>query len=57
MEIIKLQLRTQIQRETLLAKEAKYEHGLKKNDFDFEDIVSAMQDSNESSKNEHSSSK
>ncbi|XP_017770278.1 PREDICTED: anoctamin-4-like [Nicrophorus vespilloides] len=39
------ELRTQIQRETLLAKEAKYEHGLKKNDYDYEDLMAAAKES------------
>lgn len=33
------ELKTQMQREALLAKEAKYEHGLKKQDFDYEELM------------------
>nr|XP_022905262.1 anoctamin-4-like [Onthophagus taurus] len=44
------ELRTQIQRETLLAKEAKYEHGLKKSDFDYEDLLGTIRENNNASR-------
>lgn len=44
------QLKTQIQRETLLAKEAKYEHGLKKNDYDYDEIMNTIRDNNNASR-------
>lgn len=41
------ELKTQIQRETLLAKEAKYEHGLKKSDNDmYEDLMNTIKENN-----------
>ncbi|KAJ3652368.1 hypothetical protein Zmor_018341 [Zophobas morio] len=41
------ELKTQIQRETLLAKEAKYEHGLKKSDNDmYEDLMNNLKENN-----------
>jgi hypothetical protein len=41
------QLKTQIQREALLAKEAKYEHGLKKSDNDmYEDLMHTLKENN-----------
>ncbi|GJQ75375.1 hypothetical protein Trydic_g23551 [Trypoxylus dichotomus] len=46
------ELKTQIQRETLLAKEAKYEHGLKKSDFDYDDIIGSVRDNNNTTRNE-----
>ncbi|KAJ8932618.1 hypothetical protein NQ314_014548 [Rhamnusium bicolor] len=39
-------LKTQMQREALLAKEAKYEHGLKKNDYDYDELLSTFKDNN-----------
>lgn len=48
------ELRTQIQRETMLAKEAKYEHGLKKNDYDYDELVTTLRDNNNASRNERS---
>ena len=45
--ILCFQLKTQIQRETLLAKEAKYEHGLKKSDNDmYEDLMNNLKENN-----------
>ncbi|XP_060533932.1 anoctamin-4-like [Cylas formicarius] len=38
------ELKTQIQRESLLAKEAKFEHGLKRNDYDYDDIVNTIRE-------------
>lgn len=49
-----LQLRTQIQRETLLAKEAKYEHGLKKNDYEYDELLGNLRENNNASRNERS---
>lgn len=46
------ELKTQIQRETLLAKEAKYEHGLKRNDYEYDDIVSTLRENNNASRAE-----
>ncbi|KAI4455033.1 ngep-related [Holotrichia oblita] len=46
------ELQTQIQRETLLAKEAKYEHGLKKTDFDYDEILGAIRDNNNAMRND-----
>ncbi|XP_068899674.1 anoctamin-4-like [Tenebrio molitor] len=41
------ELKTQIQREALLAKEAKYEHGLKKSDNDmYEDLMHTLKENN-----------
>lgn len=43
-----LQLKTQIQREALLAKEAKYEHGLKKSDHEmYEELINNIKDHND----------
>uniref|UniRef100_A0A1B0CZZ4 Anoctamin n=1 Tax=Phlebotomus papatasi TaxID=29031 RepID=A0A1B0CZZ4_PHLPP len=45
------EVRTQIQREQLLAKEAKYQHGLKKaRDNDYEDLIQALRDQNTGSR-------
>lgn len=52
--LLQFQLRTQMQREALLAKEAKYEHGLKKNEYDYEDIISGIRENNNGSRNERS---
>lgn len=54
---ILLQLKTQIQRETLLAKEAKYEHGLKKGDFDYDDLVGSMRDNNNAARSDRTPGK
>lgn len=40
-----------MQREALLAKEAKYEHGLRKSD-DYDDVLTSMRDNNNASRNE-----
>lgn len=47
------QLKTQMQREALLAKEAKYEHGLKKGEYDYDELVNAFKDNNNASKSEN----
>lgn len=52
--IFHFQLKTQIQRETMLAKEAKYEHGLKKTDYEYDDLISTLRDNNNASRNERS---
>ncbi|ERL87846.1 hypothetical protein D910_05234, partial [Dendroctonus ponderosae] len=38
------ELNTQIQRETLLAKEAKYEHGLRKTEYDYDDVLNTIRE-------------
>ncbi|KAL1502850.1 hypothetical protein ABEB36_007931 [Hypothenemus hampei] len=38
------ELNTQIQRELLLAKEAKFEHGLKKTDYDYDEILNTIRE-------------
>ncbi|XP_050300119.1 anoctamin-4 isoform X2 [Anthonomus grandis grandis] len=48
------ELNTQIQRETLLAKEAKYEHGLRKTDYDYEDVLNTIRENDNSNKNNDS---
>ncbi|KAB0791795.1 hypothetical protein PPYR_03595 [Photinus pyralis] len=45
------ELKTQIQRECLLAKEAKYEHGLKR-DYDYDDVINTIRDNNNASRME-----
>lgn len=45
------QLKTQIQRETLLAKEAKYEQGLKK-EYDYDELLSAFRENSNVSRGE-----
>ncbi|XP_057653870.1 anoctamin-4 [Diorhabda carinulata] len=47
------ELKTQIQREALLAKEAKYEHGLKKSEYDYEELMQTFRDNNNTSRNEN----
>ncbi|KAG5878819.1 hypothetical protein JTB14_032446 [Gonioctena quinquepunctata] len=47
------ELRTQMQRESLLAKEAKYEHGLKKNDYDYDELLQAFRENNNESRSEN----
>ncbi|CAH1112019.1 unnamed protein product [Psylliodes chrysocephalus] len=47
------ELKTQIQRESLLAKEAKYEHGLKKSDYDYEELMQVFRDNNNASRSEN----
>ncbi|XP_019876334.2 anoctamin-4-like isoform X1 [Aethina tumida] len=46
------ELKTQMQREAQLAKEAKYEHGLRKSDLDYEDMISTMRDNNNAYKSD-----
>lgn len=41
-----------MQREAQLAKEAKYEHGLRKSDLDYEDMISTMRDNNNAYKSD-----
>lgn len=44
---IPVEVKTQIQREQLLAKEAKYQHGLKKSqDSDYNDLLQSLRDQN-----------
>ncbi|KAK4878123.1 hypothetical protein RN001_010629 [Aquatica leii] len=43
------ELKTQIQRESLLAKEAKYEHGLKR-DYDYDEVLHTIKDNNNGSR-------
>ncbi|XP_044763195.1 anoctamin-4-like isoform X2 [Coccinella septempunctata] len=45
------ELRTQIQREALLAKEAKYEHGLKRQETEYDEILHTIRENNNSSRN------
>lgn len=40
------ELKTQMQREQLLAKEAKYQHGLSKETAEYDDLLSAMRENN-----------
>ncbi|CAG9830896.1 unnamed protein product [Diabrotica balteata] len=51
--VVVFELKTQIQRETLLAKEAKYEHGLKKSDYDYEELMQTFRDNNNTSRGEN----
>lgn len=45
------EVKTQIQREQLLAKEAKYQNGLKKSrDNEYEDLLQALRDQNNTSR-------
>ncbi|KAJ8943897.1 hypothetical protein NQ318_019505, partial [Aromia moschata] len=46
------ELKTQMQREAMLAKEAKYEHGLKKNEYDYDDLLNTFRENNNASKND-----
>lgn len=47
---IPAEVKTQIQREQLLAKEAKYQHGLKKaRDNDYEELLQTLRDQNSTS--------
>ncbi|XP_023310794.1 anoctamin-4-like [Anoplophora glabripennis] len=46
------ELKTQMQREALLAKEAKYEHGLKKSEYDYEELLNAFRESNNTPKSD-----
>lgn len=39
-----------MEREALLQKEAKYEHGLKKNDYDYDDLLHIMRENNNASR-------
>ncbi|GLV36888.1 uncharacterized protein CBL_02277 [Carabus blaptoides fortunei] len=49
------ELKTQIQRETLLAKEAKYEHGLRRNSgFEYDEVVNTLRENNNASRAERS---
>lgn len=41
-----------MQREALLAKEAKYEHGLKKSDYDYDELLNALRESNNTSRSD-----
>lgn len=50
-------MKTQIQRESLLAKEAKYEHGLKKSDYDYEELMQVFRDNNNASRSENRAGK
>ncbi|KAF5284242.1 hypothetical protein FQR65_LT00242 [Abscondita terminalis] len=43
------ELKTQMQRESLLAKEAKYEHGLKR-DYDYDEVLHTIRDNNNGSR-------
>lgn len=48
---IPAEVRTQIQREQLLAKEAKYQHGLKKSrENEYEELLQSLREQNNSSK-------
>lgn len=48
---IPAEVKTQIQREQLLAKEAKYQHGLKKSqDNDYNDLLQSLRDQNTASR-------
>lgn len=40
-----------MQREALLAKEAKYEHGLKRQDSEYDEILHTIRENNNSSRN------
>lgn len=51
------ELKTQIQREALLAKEAKYEHGLKKQDFEYDDLLNTIRENNNASRNDRGGGK
>ncbi|XP_074041936.1 anoctamin-4 isoform X2 [Leptinotarsa decemlineata] len=46
------ELKTQMQRESLLAKEAKYEHGLKKNEYDYDELLQAFRENNNASRSD-----
>lgn len=46
------ELKTQLQREALLAKEAKYEHGLKKGDYDYDEVLSTIRENNNTSRSD-----
>ncbi|CAG9770244.1 unnamed protein product [Ceutorhynchus assimilis] len=48
------ELNTQIQRETMLAKEAKYEHGLRKTDYDYDDVLNTIRENDNANKNNDS---
>ncbi|KAF7286638.1 hypothetical protein GWI33_004671 [Rhynchophorus ferrugineus] len=48
------ELRTQMQREALLAKEAKYEHGLKKTEYDYDDVLNTIREHDNSYRNNES---
>ncbi|XP_030764358.1 anoctamin-4 [Sitophilus oryzae] len=48
------ELKTQMQREALLAKEAKYEHGLKKTEYDYDDVLNTIREHDISYKNNES---
>lgn len=43
-----------MQREALLAKEAKYEHGLKKTDYDYDDVLNTIREHDNSYRNNES---
>ncbi|KAK9876029.1 hypothetical protein WA026_011144 [Henosepilachna vigintioctopunctata] len=45
------ELKTQMQREALLAKEAKYEHGLKKQEGEYDEILHTIRENNNASRN------
>lgn len=48
---IPVELKTQMQREQLLAKEAKYQHGLKKSrETEYTELIAALRDQNNSSR-------
>lgn len=49
--VFTFQLKTQIQRETLLAKEAKYEQGLKK-EYDYDELLNAFRESSNATRDE-----
>lgn len=48
---LSFQLKTQIQRELLLAKEAKYEHGLRKTEYDYDDVLNTIRENDTANKN------
>lgn len=39
-----------MEREALLEKEAKYEHGLKKNDYDYDELLNSIRENNNTSR-------
>lgn len=43
-----------MQRENLLAKEAKYEHGLRRNSENYDEVVNALREGNNASRGERS---